>query len=130
MVDKEELEYKRTFTDNDILAALVAVNAQVDRAVILTDVEGLFVGDPKRDSSVRFIEEVEEVTAEIKKMASRETNDLGLGGMRSKVQAAEMITTKGIDTIIAGGRHPMDAIMSGRVRRTFFHGRVRSEHPA
>ena len=121
MVDKEELEYKRTFTDNDILAALVAVNVRVDCAVILTDVEGLFVGDPKRDASARFIAEVDRVTPDIKKMASRETNALGLGGMKSKVQAAEMITTKGIDTIIACGEHPMDDIMEGRVARTYFH---------
>lgn len=121
MVDKEELEYKRMFTDNDILAALVAVNVQVDRAIILTDVEGLYAGDPKKDSSARFVDDVKKVTSEIKSMATRESNALGLGGMKSKIQAAEMITTKGIDTIVACGTYPMDAIMDGSAPRTFFH---------
>jgi glutamate 5-kinase len=127
MVDKEEFEHKRIFTDNDILAALVAVNVEVDRAIILTDVEGLFVGDPKKDTDAQFIDEVVEVTPAIRKMASRETNTLGLGGMSSKVKAAEMITARGIDTIVACGNHSMDDILSGSVHRTYFH---RSSQPA
>lgn len=124
MVDKEEFEYDRLFSDNDILAAIVAANAQVDLAVLLTDVEGLYVADPKTHDRPRLIEEVASVTAEIEAMAGTDTNPLGLGGMRSKVQAARRITEAGVPAIIASGHHPIADIMAGRVPATRFRPRT------
>ncbi|TVQ25100.1 MAG: glutamate 5-kinase, partial [Spirochaetaceae bacterium] len=79
MVDKEEFEYQKSFSDNDILAALVAINVNVDLAVLLTDVDGLYASDPKRDDSVRLINEVAQVTPDIEAMAGNTGNALGLG---------------------------------------------------
>jgi len=122
LVNKEEFEYERVFTDNDILAALVATLLKVDLAVILTDVDGLYLGDPKENRDARLIEEVESIDAGIIRMASKATNPLGLGGMSSKVKAAAMITSAGINTIVANGRYGMSDILANRVKRTLFKG--------
>ncbi|MBN1835072.1 MAG: glutamate 5-kinase, partial [Spirochaetales bacterium] len=58
MVNKEEVEFQPVFSDNDILAALVAIRARVDLLLILTDVDGLFRANPKKNAHVEFIEEV------------------------------------------------------------------------
>jgi glutamate 5-kinase len=121
MVDKEEFDTRSMFTDNDSLASLVATNMNVDMAVLLTDVDGLFVSDPKADDSVEFVDEVARVTPEIQAMAGSATNSLGLGGMPSKVEAARTITEAGIPAIIASGHHPLTDIVHNRVRATRFH---------
>jgi len=128
MVDKEEFDYRQTFSDNDILAALVAVNGRVDLAVLLTDVDGLFAADPKHNDSVRFIDEVARVTPEIEAMASASSNPLGLGGMSSKVLAARRMSEAGIATLIASGHHSLADIVQNRVRSTRFHP-VRGDDP-
>ena len=120
MVNKEEFDYQRSFSDNDILAALVGVNVSVDLAILLTDVDGLYAADPKKDDTVSLIEEVERVTPEIEAMASREGNTLGLGGMSSKVLAARRLTEAGIPTLIASGRHPLAQVVSRTAPSTRF----------
>ena len=121
MVDKEEFDGRNSFSDNDMLAAIVAVNARVDMAVLLTDVDGLFASDPKHSNETRFIDEVDTVTTEIEEMATNEANPLGIGGMRSKVLAARQITESGIPVLVASGNHPLADIIEGRVRSTRFH---------
>ena len=120
MVDKEEFEYHRSFSDNDILAALVGVNTGAELAILLTDVEGLYASDPKMNRDVSLIEEVARVTPEIEAMAGAEGNPLGLGGMSSKVTAARMLTEAGIPTIIASGHYPLPDIVARRVPVTTF----------
>jgi len=120
LVNKEELEYRRAFTDNDILAALVAVNLKADMAIILTDVDGLFRGDPKQDASAVLMERIVRIDESIRRLAGQETNSLGLGGMQSKVRAAEMMTRSGIDVIVANGRRRIEDIIENRVRRSLF----------
>jgi glutamate 5-kinase len=120
MVDKEEFESRKVFAENDTLAALVAVNLSVDMAILLTDVDGLFVSDPKRDSSVEFIDEVSHVTPAIKGMAGN-AGELGLGGMTSKVEAARVISEAGIPAVIASGHYALTDIVHERVRATRFH---------
>ena len=109
-----------SFSDNDILAALVGVNVGVDLAVLLTDVDGLYAADPKKDETVSLIEEVERVTPEIEAMASREGNSLGLGGMSSKVLAARRLTEAGIPALIASGRHPLADVVNRTAPSTRF----------
>lgn len=120
MVAKEELEYEKSFSDNDILAALVGVNVGVDLGVLLTDVEGLYAADPKRNSQVNLIDEVSQVTPEIEAMAKGEAGDLGLGGMTSKVTAARMLTEAGISAVIASGRYPIADVLSRKAPSTIF----------
>ncbi|MFW6368273.1 MAG: glutamate 5-kinase [Spirochaetota bacterium] len=121
MVDKEEFDYQKSFSDNDILAALVGVNAGVDLGILLTDVDGLYASDPKKDSSVTLIDEVSRVTPEIEAMAGSESNELGLGGMSSKVVAARMLTEAGISTVIASGRYELCDVLHRTAPATTFH---------
>jgi len=120
MVDKEEFDYQKSFSDNDILAALVGVAVGVDLVILLTDVDGLYAADPKKDASVELIDQVARVTPEIEAMAGTEGNTLGLGGMSSKVLAARRLTEAGIPTIIASGRHPLPDVVARRAPSTVF----------
>ena len=123
MVNKEEFDSEGNFTDNDILAAFVASAAKVDKTVILTNVDGLFAGDPNgADGSSRpeLIRRVDDIDDSILNMASSGKSELGLGGMRSKLLAAQMITAEGIDTIVANGNYSLIDIVEDRVPHTFF----------
>jgi glutamate 5-kinase len=120
MVNKEEVEAQPMFSDNDILAALVAILLRAELLLILTDVDGLFEANPKRNSHVALIEEVGQIDQRIEQMAAKETNPLGLGGMASKVQAAKMVAEHGIQTIVANGRYGLSDILSHRVPHTVF----------
>ncbi|OHD75918.1 MAG: glutamate 5-kinase [Spirochaetes bacterium RBG_16_67_19] len=121
MVNKEEVEAQPVFSDNDILAALVAVRLRAECLLILTDVDGLYQANPKHNSHVALVEEVREIDRQIEQMAAKETNPLGLGGMASKVRAARMAGEHGIRTIVANGRYRLSDILSDRVPRTVFH---------
>jgi glutamate 5-kinase len=120
MVNKEEVQARPVFSDNDILAALVAIRLRAELLLILTDVDGLYQANPKHNSQVALIEEVREIDRRIEQMAARETNPLGLGGMASKVLAAKMVAEHGIETIVANGRYSLPDILQNRVPRTLF----------
>jgi glutamate 5-kinase len=122
LVCKEELEYKRMFSDNDILTAIVGTAVNADLVIILTDVDGLYKGNPKTDLNAELIENVNMPDNSIKEMASAETNNLGLGGMLSKVQAAEILTKSGINVLVANGKYKLTDIIQNRVNRTVFTG--------
>jgi glutamate 5-kinase len=130
MINKEEVEFKPVFTDNDILAALVAARVKADLLLILTDVDGLYQGNPKQDSRAKLVEEVGVIDRWIEEMAAEETNPLGLGGMASKVQAAKMASSEGIDTIVANGRYPLDDVLGEKVPRTLFRTVSASSYPS
>jgi len=120
MINKEEVEFKPVFSDNDILAALVAIRVKAKLLLILTDVDGLYQGNPKEDRRARLVEEVELIDRSIEQMAAKESNPLGLGGMASKVQAAKMVAAHGIATIVANGRYPLGHVLENKVPRTRF----------
>lgn len=124
LVNKEELEHNLIFTDNDILSAIIAINLEVNLAIILTDVMGLYDSSPKTNSHSNLIEEVCEITENVEKFASKETNFLGTGGMYSKVMAAKMMTKRGINVIIANGNLDIKEIIDNKVKRTFFKGKL------
>lgn len=121
LVNKEELDTDTTFSDNDILSALVARTIGVDMVVILTNVDGLYPSAPGSDGESGLIEEVDRVTSEIRDMVGREVSQLGTGGMRSKIEAAEMLTEAGIPVIIGNGRYTLQDLLEAQVPRTLFH---------
>jgi len=98
-VATEELK----FGDNDRLAARVSQIASADNLILLSDVDGLFSRNPRKDKKAKFISEVHEIDKRILKMASEETNTYGTGGMHTKLQAAEIATSFGCNTIICRG---------------------------
>jgi glutamate 5-kinase len=95
-----------SFGDNDFLAAQVAVLTGADLLVLLTDTDGLYTADPRRDPGAVLVPEVTDfATLEAVKIGHA-GSPLGSGGMRSKVVAAEMATAAGIEAVIASGLRP------------------------
>jgi glutamate 5-kinase len=92
-----------SFGDNDFLAAQVAILLGADRLLMLTDAEGVFTADPRRDADARLISEVEDFDALEGLDIGHASSPLGSGGMRSKVVAAEMATAAGIPAVVASG---------------------------
>lgn len=94
-----------TFGDNDLLAAQVSILLGARLLVLLTEAEGLHRSDPRLDPAAPLVEEVRD-PAELDGLAiGQRAGDMGSGGMRSKVLAAEMASSAGVETVIAPGLH-------------------------
>lgn len=113
--------------DNDTLAAIVAVNVRADLLVLLTDIDGLYTGDPRKDGNAKLIAEVRELTPEIYASAGGSGSRLGTGGMCTKLQAANMCMENGIDMVIARGSNPavLYDILEGKGAGTRFIGKTK-----
>ena len=92
--------------DNDTLGAIVACSVQADLLVLLSDIEGLYTADPRKDPDARLIPVVEEVTPDIEALAGGVGSSLGTGGMATKLRAAKLVTAVGCDMVITNGEHP------------------------
>ena len=92
--------------DNDTLGAIVACNVNADLLVLLSDIEGLYTADPRKDPSATLIPVVESVTAEVEALAGGAGSGLGTGGMATKLRAAKLVTQNGCDMIITNGERP------------------------
>lgn len=92
--------------DNDTLGAIVACCTKADLLVLLSDIEGLYTADPRKDPDAKLIPTVEEVTPEIEALAGGVGSSLGTGGMATKLRAAKMVTAQGCDMVITNGEHP------------------------
>jgi glutamate 5-kinase len=92
--------------DNDNLAALVAVLAEADCLLLLTDLDGLYTADPHTHPDARLIPEVRNIDSTLAAVAGGSVSGLGTGGMATKIEAAEIARRAGIDVVIAAGRSP------------------------
>lgn len=92
------------FGDNDHLAALVAGLIEAERLIILSDVDGLFTGDPRVDPNAKLIKLVDEITPELEEKAGGAGTVVGTGGMYSKVLAAKRAVHHGIAVNIVNGK--------------------------
>ncbi len=92
--------------DNDNLSALVASVIEADLLVLLTDMPGLFTGDPRRDSSAQLIRSVSKIDDSIYALAGGIGTKLGTGGMITKIEAAHVASRSGVTTVIASGTEP------------------------
>jgi glutamate 5-kinase len=110
------------FGDNDTLSALVANMAEADLLAILTDTEGVFTADPRRDASARLIPTVRPQDRVAAFCADEAGSPASIGGMSSKVLAARRATAAGIPTVVASGLTPtvLEAVVSGKELGTFF----------
>ncbi len=97
---------KKLFSDNDMLSALVAVFCNASKLIIFSDIEGLYDGNPQTDPSAKLISRVEEITDELKSVASGSGSNRGTGGMITKLEAADLATSHGIDVLITNGKNP------------------------
>ncbi|PLV63545.1 glutamate 5-kinase [Brachyspira pilosicoli SP16] len=94
-----------SFSDNDKLSALVASELDADLLIILSDINGLYDDNPKTNPNANFIHEVFEVTKEIESLGL-DASKGGRGGMKTKLQAAKIVTRSGCGLIIANGKTP------------------------
>lgn len=92
--------------DNDTLSAVVAGITEADTLVFLTDIDGLYDADPRKNPEAKRIPMVEGVTEEIKNLAGGSGSSRGTGGMITKVMAAELANHYGIDVIVCSGENP------------------------
>jgi len=109
------------YGDNDRLAARVAEMVQADQLVLLSDIDGLYTADPKRDPDAAHIPLVETMTERIEAMGGEPPPGYSSGGMRTKLVAARIATGAGCAMAIALGHvsHPLRALAEG-ARCTWF----------
>ncbi len=110
-----------SFGDNDALSAMIASKIKADLLVILTNVDGLYDKDPSSKGAV-LIKEVKNITKKIEAMRGK-ASDLGIGGMKTKVEAAKTAIKAGTDVVIANGRKEdiLTKIVSGEDIGTIFY---------
>ena len=108
--------------DNDTLAAIVAQSVNADLLVLLSDIDGLYTADPRKDKAARLIPLVSKIDESILSLAGGSGSSLGTGGMATKLQAAKICMSCGCDMIITNGDRPEDLydIADGKTVGTLF----------
>ncbi len=97
--------YEIEIGDNDTLSAIVAALIDADLLILLSDIEGLYTDDPRKNPEAQFIEEVDNLDEKIMQMGKASTGSKsGTGGMNTKLLAAKIATKSGIDMLIAGSK--------------------------
>ena len=115
--------YEIEIGDNDTLSAIVASLVEADALLLLSDIDGLYTDDPRTNPDVRYIEVVEELTEELMNMGKASTgSSVGTGGMTTKLQAAKIASSTGVDMVIANSRDikVIHRILSGQNIGTLF----------
>jgi glutamate 5-kinase len=93
------------FGENDTLAAQLSLLVEADLFVNLTDINGLYDADPKTEKNARQIPLVAQFSPALHKLASENKNEVSVGGMSTKLKAAEMVTRAGLHALIGDGFH-------------------------
>ena len=121
---KEIESEERLFSDNDVLSAVVAVLCQADKLIILSDIDGFFDKDPRLFKDAKLISRIEAIDDSVYMLAGGAGSRRGTGGMRTKLQAADLATAQGIDTIVTNGKNPevLYKIVAGESVGTLFKG--------
>ena len=114
------------FGDNDTLSAMVAKLVNADALIILSDIDGLYSGNPREDENAYLIPVVEEISDELMAIADTKGSTRGTGGMVTKLHAAQIATEAGIDTIVMNGAQPEDIyrLLDGRQTGTYFKAKA------
>ncbi len=98
--------HEMKFGDNDNLSAMVANLVDADLLIILSDIGGLYTADPTRNPNAELVPLVTRINAGIMRLGTANTNGLGTGGMVTKIEAARLATSSGVNVVIADGRVP------------------------
>lgn len=122
-VSYKEIESdERLFGDNDMLSAVVAVLCKASRLVIFSDIDGLYEQDPRLHPGAKLLERIKTIDNSVLALAGGAGSRRGTGGMQTKLQAASLATSNGIDTTIANGKRPQvlyDIIKGGHAGTLF-----------
>ncbi len=116
--------FEINFGDNDTLSAVVCALTGADLLVLLSDIDGLYTGNPRTDEGARLIDEILEINEDTYRFASAETgSSVGTGGMKTKLDAGRIATKSGADMLIVNGEDMgiLHRIMEGNFTGTVFH---------
>ena len=110
--------------DNDTLAAIVAKSVEADLLILLSDIDGLYTTDPRKNPDARLIQKVTAVDSALEALAGGSGSGQGTGGMVTKLQAAKICMGCGCDMVIANGKEPLNIyrILDGEPVGTLFAG--------
>ena len=123
-------ELEQVIGDNDTLSAVVTAMTGADLLILLSDIDGLYTDDPRKNPQAQFIERVDSLTDELLRMGKGTTgSDSGTGGMETKLTAAKIATYSGADMVIANGKdvRVIHRIMEGRNYGTIFKANLNDE---
>ena len=124
-VSYTEIEsYDRLFSDNDMLSAVVAVLCKAKKLVILSDIDGMYDKDPRLHHNAKLINRIDNINDTVYSLAGGAGSRRGTGGMKTKIQAADLATANGTDVIITNGKNPevLYDIIEGKEAGTLFMG--------
>lgn len=121
--------YEIQFGDNDTLSAIVAALVGADMLLLLSDIDGLYTDDPRKNPQAEFIDYVETLNEHLMQMGKGAGSDVGTGGMATKLSAAKIATASGADMVIANGDdfHAIHRIMQGMPVGTLFQGKHKED---
>ncbi len=105
-VSIDEIGIHTTIGENDSLSAIVTRLIGADILVLLSDIDGLYTDDPRKNPQAVLIPEVPAITPEILSLAGGAGSSLGSGGMATKLRAAQIVMDAGIDMVITNGETP------------------------
>lgn len=110
------------FSENDTLSALVANLVKAQKLVIITDMDGLYTGDPRKNADAVRIDHVDHIGQELFEFAGGAGSSVGTGGMRSKIEAARIATRGGVPVFIGRVTEPGDLELAvrGEGKGTYF----------
>ncbi|MFW5886293.1 MAG: glutamate 5-kinase [Bacteroidota bacterium] len=110
------------FGDNDTLSADVSVLIEAGLLILLSDIDGLFDEDPRKNPKANLLTKVEEINEEIEYLAKGEGSSFSTGGMVTKISAAKTCAKANIDTVITNGADPsiIFDILEGKEKGTLF----------
>ncbi len=115
------------FGGNDTLSAYVAIACDADIIINLSDIDGLYDKDPRKNNDAKLISRVEKITDEVVSYAGGAGTERGTGGMLTKINAAKIATENGIPMIILNGENPriLYDILDGKHTGTYFAAKRR-----
>ena len=110
------------FGGNDTLSAYVAIASNADLIINLSDIDGLYDSDPRKNSDAKLIDRVDIIDETIKSYAGGAGTSRGTGGMATKINAAEIASNSGIPMLIVNGENPLVLydILDGKHIGTYF----------
>lgn len=110
------------FGDNDTLSANVAEMVKADLLILLSDIDGLYTDDPRNNKDARFISYVDSIDDKLEAMAKGADTTFGTGGMTTKLAAAKIACSAGVDMVIANGDdvRNINRILNGEEVGTLF----------
>ncbi|MBQ2752446.1 MAG: glutamate 5-kinase [Oscillospiraceae bacterium] len=122
--ENDAVSTEEIFGDNDTLSAIVATLINADLLILLSDIDGLYTANPKEDPTAELIPVVEDI-ASVRHLAGGSSSSFGTGGMVTKLNAAEIACSVGIDMAILNGASPelMYDLFDGKEIGTYFVGR-------